>query len=149
MIQDKFHFHPSLNIMLRCKEILILNQVQYCPSSPFYQSTRNMVKNETEKWIKVYAYILYDVKRVAWMWLQDPVKEKKTVINPQRLLILHFMIILLTFSWYKKFHTWNKYLGGAYFMLGPEIVTLCTPKKKVKFSFYPWQMYHWEVASSS
>ena len=32
MIQDKFYFHPSLNIMLRHKDILNLNQVQYRPN---------------------------------------------------------------------------------------------------------------------
>ena len=49
MIQDKFYFHPSLNIMLKCKDILNLNQVQYHPNSPFYPNTRKVIKSETEK----------------------------------------------------------------------------------------------------
>lgn len=57
MIQGKFYFHPSLNIMLRHKDILNLNQVQYRPNFLFYPNTRNMIKSETEKWKKVHAYI--------------------------------------------------------------------------------------------
>ena len=49
MIQDKFYFHPSLNIILRHKDILNLNQVQYRPNFPFYPNTRNVIKTETEK----------------------------------------------------------------------------------------------------